>query len=291
MATILDGRAVSRIYRERIKEEVERFKRLGYREPSLAVVLVGNDPASQVYVNNKQKACKKVGIRSLFYHLPEDTPEERLLSLVGELNENPEVDGILVQLPLPKQINPQKVIETIDPNKDVDGFHPENMGKLFSNLEGGFVPCTPLGIKLLLDHYGIDLKGKDVTVVGAGYIVGKPLSVLMLNLNATVTVCHIYTKDLKEHTRRADVLVSATGVPHLIKEDMVKEGAVVVDVGISKKDGKIVGDVDFERVKEKASYITPVPGGVGPMTITALLLNTLKAYKKHLGLEGAASAV
>ncbi len=284
MATILDGREVSKLYREKIKAEIDLYREKGLREPSLAVVLVGNDPASQVYVNNKRKACQKVGIKSLFYHLPEETSEEELLKLVRELNENPKVDGILVQLPLPKQINPQKVIETIDPSKDVDGFHPENMGRLFANLEGGFVPCTPLGIKLLLEHYGIEVQGKDTTIVGAGYIVGKPLSVLMLNMNATVTVCHIYTEDLKKHTLNADILVSATGVPHLIKADMVKEGAVVVDVGISKKDGKIVGDVDFEAVKEKASYITPVPGGVGPMTITALLLNTLKAYKMHLGL-------
>ncbi len=284
MATILDGREVSKLYREKIKAEIDLYREKGLREPSLAVVLVGNDPASQVYVNNKRKACQKVGIKSLFYHLPEETSEEELLKLVKKLNENPEVDGILVQLPLPKQINPQRVIETIDPSKDVDGFHPENMGRLFANLEGGFVPCTPLGIKLLLEHYGIEVQGKDTTIVGAGYIVGKPLSVLMLNMNATVTVCHIYTGDLKKHTLNADILVSATGVPHLIKADMVKEGAVVVDVGISKKDGKIVGDVDFEAVKEKASYITPVPGGVGPMTITALLLNTLKAYKMHLGL-------
>ena len=285
MATILDGREVSRIYREKLKEEIEKYTSRGLRKPSLAVVLVGNDPASEVYINNKRKACKQVGIESLFYHLPEDTPQAELLKLIDELNENPEVDGILVQLPLPKHIDTQRVIERIRPDKDVDGFHPENMGRLIANLDGGFIPCTPLGIKILLDHYGIEVKGKDVTVVGAGYIVGKPLSVLLLNNNATVTVCHIYTRDLKKHTLNADILVSATGVPHLIKEDMVKEGAVVIDVGISKVDGKIVGDVDFERVKEKASYITPVPGGVGPMTITALLMNTLKAYKLHMGVE------
>ncbi|RTZ58003.1 MAG: bifunctional methylenetetrahydrofolate dehydrogenase/methenyltetrahydrofolate cyclohydrolase FolD [Gammaproteobacteria bacterium] len=284
MATILDGKKVSQIYRESFKEEIEKYISKGLRRPSLAVVLVGNDPASQVYVNNKRKACQKVGINSLYYHLEENISEQELLSLIDELNQNPEVDGILVQLPLPKHINPRKVIERISPDKDVDGFHPENMGKLIANVEGGFIPCTPLGIKMLFDHYGIDLQGKDVTVVGAGYIVGKPLSVLLLNMNATVTVCHIYTKDLKKHTLNADILISATGVPHLIKEDMVKEGAIVVDVGISKVDGKIVGDVDFEKVKEKASYITPVPGGVGPMTVTALLLNTIKAYKMHLNL-------
>ena len=282
MAVILDGKKVSQIYRERIKEEVKQYLERGLRKPALAVVLVGNDPASKVYVSNKRKACEKVGIESLFYHLPEETSEEKLLELIEELNSNESVDGILVQLPLPKHINTQRVIEAIRPDKDVDGFHPENMGKLIANLDSGFIPCTPLGIKLLLEHYGIDVKGKDTTIVGAGYIVGKPLSVLLLNMNATITVCHIHTKDLKKHTLGADILVSATGVPHLIKADMVKEGAIVVDVGISKVNGKIVGDVDFEKVKEKASYITPVPGGVGPMTITALLLNTLKAYKLHI---------
>jgi len=285
MANILDGKKVSQIYREQIKKEIEQIVSKGFRKPSLAVVLVGNDPASQVYVNNKRKACKQVGINSLFYHLPENIKEEQLIELVEELNENPEVDGILVQLPLPKHINPQKIIETIKPDKDVDGFHPENMGKLIANIDDGFVPCTPLGIKMLLDYYGIDVQGLDVTIVGAGYIVGKPLSILLLNNNATITVCHIYTKDLKEHTLKGDILISATGVPHLIKDDMVKEGAIVIDVGISKVNGKIVGDVDFEKVKEKASYITPVPGGVGPMTITALLKNTLKAYKLHLDID------
>jgi len=284
MAQLLDGRKVSALYRERIAKKVNELTQKGYRAPSLAVVLVGEDPASRVYVNNKRKACQKVGINSLFYHLPEETEEKELLKLVEELNENPEVDGILVQLPLPRHVNPQRIIEAIRPDKDVDGFHPENMGKLVANLEGGFIPCTPLGIKLLLKHYGIEVKGKDATVVGAGYIVGKPLSVLLLNLNATVTVCHIHTKDLKKHTKDADILISATGVPRLIKEEMVKEGAVVIDVGISKEGDKIVGDVDFEKVKQKASYITPVPGGVGPMTITALLLNTLKAYGLHLGI-------
>ncbi|WP_461830220.1 bifunctional methylenetetrahydrofolate dehydrogenase/methenyltetrahydrofolate cyclohydrolase FolD [Aquifex sp.] len=280
MSVILDGKSLSQKIREEIKKEVESFTSKGFRPPSLAVVLVGDDPASKVYVNNKRKACEKVGIKSLFYHLPENTEEERLLGLIYELNTNEEVDGILVQLPLPKHIDQTKVILSINPEKDVDGFHPENMGKLVGQIEDGFIPCTPLGIDILLKHYGIDVQGKDVVIVGAGFIVGRPLSLLMLWRNATVTVCHIYTKDLKKHTLQADILISATGVPHLIKEDMVKEGAVVVDVGISKVNGKIVGDVDFEKVKEKASAITPVPGGVGPMTVTALLLNTLKAYKK-----------
>ena len=280
MSVILDGKSLSQKIREEIRKEVESFTSKGFRPPSLAVVLVGDDPASKVYVNNKRKACEKVGIKSLFYHLPENTEEERLLGLIYELNTNEEVDGILVQLPLPKHIDQTKVILSINPEKDVDGFHPENMGKLVGQIEDGFIPCTPLGIDILLKHYGIEVQGKDVVIVGAGFIVGRPLSLLMLWRNATVTVCHIYTKDLKKHTLQADILISATGVPHLIKEDMVKEGAVVVDVGISKVNGKIVGDVDFEKVKEKASAITPVPGGVGPMTVTALLLNTLKAYKK-----------
>ena len=280
MSVILDGKALSQKIREEIKKEVENFTSKGFRAPSLAVILVGEDPASKVYVNNKRKACEKVGIKSLFYHLPENTEEEKLLGLIYELNTNEEVDGILVQLPLPKHIDQTKVILSINPEKDVDGFHPENMGKLVGQIEDGFIPCTPLGIDILLKHYGIEVQGKDVVIVGAGFIVGRPLSLLMLWRNATVTVCHIYTKDLKKHTLQADILISATGVPHLIKEDMVKEGAVVIDVGISKVNGKIVGDVDFEKVKEKASAITPVPGGVGPMTVTALLLNTLKAYKK-----------
>jgi len=282
MPLILDGRALSKKIREEIKKEVETFTARGLRPPALAVILVGNDPASLVYVNNKRRACEKVGIRSLFYHLPEETSMGELLSLIKELNENPEVDGILVQLPLPPHLDQREVITAIDPSKDVDGFHPENMGKLVAQREDGFIPCTPLGIDLLLKHYGIDLKGKDAVIVGAGFIVGRPLSLLFLWRNATTTVCHIYTKDLKSHTRRAEVLVSATGVPHLIKADMVKEGAVVIDVGISRVGNKIVGDVDFEAVKEKASAITPVPGGVGPMTVSALLLNTLKAYKLHL---------
>ena len=282
MAKILDGKALSQKIREEIKKEVESYIKKGFRRPSLAVILVGNDPASVVYVSNKRKACEKVGINSLFYHLDEKTDEEKLLGLIYELNMNEEVDGILVQLPLPKHIDQNKVILSISPEKDVDGFHPINMGKLAGFIEGGFIPCTPLGIDILLREYGIDVKGKDVVIVGAGFIVGRPLSLLMLWRNATVTVCHIHTKDLKKHTKEADILISATGVPHLIKEDMVKEGAVVIDVGISRVKGKIVGDVDFENVKDKVSAITPVPGGVGPMTVTALLLNTLKAYKNRI---------
>ncbi len=276
---ILDGKKLSEKIREGIKREVQTLREAGYRTPTLAVVLVGDDPASEVYVNNKRKACEKVEMESLLYHLPENTTTQELLELVAELNSDSKVDGILVQLPLPSQIDQQEVITAISPDKDVDGFHPQNLGRLLAFLDEGFVPCTPLGIDMLLNHYGVELKGKEVVIVGAGFIVGRPLSVLMLKRNATVSVCHIHTKDIREYTVRADVLISATGVPHLIKEDMVREGAVVVDVGISKVNGKIVGDVDFDGVKNKVSAITPVPGGVGPMTVSALLLNTLKAFK------------
>ncbi|NPA42121.1 MAG: bifunctional methylenetetrahydrofolate dehydrogenase/methenyltetrahydrofolate cyclohydrolase FolD [Aquificae bacterium] len=279
---LLDGKTLSQKIREEIKGEIEKLVGAGNRRPGLAVVLVGDDPASEVYVKNKIKACQKVGIESFFYKLDKNILTEELLDVIADLNSREEVDGILVQLPLPPQIDQGEVVLAISPEKDVDGFHPQNMGRLVAQREDGFIPCTPLGIDLLLKHYGIELKGKDVVIVGAGFIVGRPLSLLMLWRNATVTVCHIHTKDLRKFTSQADILVSATGVPGLIKGDMVKEGVVVVDVGISKVDGRIVGDVVFEEVKEKASAITPVPGGVGPMTVTGLLLNTLKAYKKRI---------
>ena len=282
---ILDGKALSEKIRGEIAQEVNDYLSKGFRPPTLAVLLIGEDPASQVYVSNKEKACQKVGIRSLSYRLPYNTTTQELLELIAQLNADEEVDGILVQLPLPSHINQQEIILAISPKKDVDGFHPENMGRLVARMEDGFIPCTPLGIDLLLSHYGIELKGKDVVIVGAGFIVGRPLSLLMLWRDATVSVCHIYTKDIKEYTKRADILISATGVPGLIKAHMVKEGAVVVDVGISRVGDRIVGDVDFEEVKERAYAITPVPGGVGPMTVTGLLLNTLKAYKKRFRLE------
>ncbi len=282
---ILDGKLLSQKIREEIKREVEDYLSQGLRKPGLAVILVGDDPASQIYVKNKLSACSKVGIESFLFQLSKGTTTEELLDVIAELNSRDEVDGILVQLPLPQQIDQNEVILAIHPDKDVDGFHPENMGKLVARMEDGFIPCTPLGIDLLLSHYGIDVKGKDVVIVGAGFIVGRPLSLLMLWRDATITVCHIHTKDITKFTRDADILISATGVPHLIKEDMVKEGAVVIDVGISKVDGKIVGDVDFENVKKKVRAITPVPGGVGPMTVTSLLLNTLKSYKRRVKLH------
>lgn len=276
---ILDGKSLAKKIKHNIKQEVKHLE----RKPKLAVVLVGDDQASLVYVKNKVQACADVGFSSQLDMFEKDVEEDVLLNHIKSLNEQEDVDGILVQLPLPSHISMQKVIDTIDPSKDVDGFHPQNMGKLFSgDLENAFIPCTPLGIKLLLDEYNIDLKGKNVCIVGAGFIVGKPLSMLILNHDATVSVCHKYTKDIVEYTKTADILISATGVPFLIKDYMVKEGAVVIDVGISKVNGKIVGDVDFESVSQKASFITPVPGGVGPMTVATLLLNTLKAYKQRI---------
>jgi methylenetetrahydrofolate dehydrogenase (NADP+)/methenyltetrahydrofolate cyclohydrolase len=276
---ILDGKSLAKKIKHSIKEEIKHLD----RKPKLVVVLVGDDPASLVYVKNKVQACADVGFSSQLDMFEKDVEEDVLLNHIKRLNEQEDVDGILVQLPLPSHISMHKVIDAIDPSKDVDGFHPNNMGKLFSgDLEKAFIPCTPLGIKLLLEEYSIDIKGKNVCIVGAGFIVGKPLSMLMLSQDATVSICHKYTKDILDYTKTADILISATGVPFLIKDYMVKEGAVVIDVGISKVNGKIVGDVDFESVSQKASFITPVPGGVGPMTVATLLLNTLKAYKQRI---------
>lgn len=281
---ILDGRELSKKIRNGIRDEIAGYRALGLRRPGLAVILVGEDPASRIYVKNKVKACEEVGINSYLYELDASITLQELLEVVAELNAREEVDGILVQLPLPSHIDQREVILAINPEKDVDGFHPQNMGKLVARMEDAFVPCTPLGIDILLRHYGVELKGREVVIVGAGFIVGRPLSLLMLWRDATVTVCHVHTKDIAEHTLRAEVLISATGTPKLIKEHMVKEGAVVVDVGISKVGGRVVGDVDFESVSKKASAITPVPGGVGPMTVTGLLLNTLKAYRRRVGI-------
>ncbi len=285
MAVILDGKKLSEKIKKELKEEVENFKSQGLREPALAVVLVGNDPASEIYVRNKIKSCQTVGIRSVDVRLPEETTQEKLNSIVKELNEDEGIDGIIVQLPLPKHLSCREVIEFISPKKDVDGFHPENAGKCLLGLyEKGLMPCTPAGVMKIFEEYGIELQGKNAVMVGHSNIVGKPLATMMINANATVSVCHVYTKDLASFTKEADILCVATGVPHLIKADMVKEGAVVIDIGISRINGKIVGDVDFENVKEKASAITPVPGGVGPMTIAMLLYNTVKAYKMRMGI-------
>jgi methylenetetrahydrofolate dehydrogenase (NADP+)/methenyltetrahydrofolate cyclohydrolase len=276
---ILDGKALANKIKARAKIEIDQLKSKGII-PGLAVILVGNNPASQVYVNMKTKACEEVGIYSINHRMPEEVNEKDLLYVIDMLNKNPLVNAILVQLPLPSKINEEKVIEAIDPKKDVDGFHPYNMGKLLRGQPFIF-PCTPYGIMKLFEEYKIELKAKDVCVIGAGNITGKPMSYMLLNENATVQICHIYTKNLKEKTKTADIIISATGKAHLIKADMVKEGVIVVDVGIAKVNDKIVGDVDFENVSKIASYITPVPGGVGPMTIAMLISNTVFLSKQQ----------
>jgi len=282
LAIILDGKKLANEIREDLKKEVEGYINEGLRPPALAVVLVGNDPASEIYVKKKRETCDYIGIKSVFHHLPEETTEDELLDLICELNLDENIDGILVQLPLPKHIDTNKILVSILPEKDVDGFHPLNIGKLTTGIGEGIVPCTPLGIWILLKHYGIDTFKKDVVVVGASNIVGKPMSLIFLkDEKSTITVCHKNTKDLKEKTKNADILVVAVGKPHLITEDMVKDGAVVIDVGINRLDnGKLVGDVDFENVKNKAYAITPVPGGVGPLTVISLMINTLSAYRE-----------
>ena len=275
---ILDGKTLAQNIEIEIQKEVESLGQKGIT-PGLAVMLVGSDPASQSYVNMKAKACKRTGIYSITHEMPENIQQESLLQTIAMLNQNPNIDGILVQLPLPKHIDTTAVLEAIAPHKDVDGFHPFNMGRVFANLES-FVPATPMGVLTLLKHYKIPLQGKNVVIVGASNIVGKPLGALFLNENATITLCHIYTQDLAKHTKEADILCVAVGKPNLITKDMVKEGAIVVDIGISRlQDGRIVGDVDFENVAPLCEFITPVPGGVGPMTIASLLQNTLKAAK------------
>lgn len=277
---LLDGKSIASAFEEKIKQEVEELNR-NFIYPTLAVILVGNDAPSASYVRMKSKACERVGINALSYLMPENTTEEFLLQKIDNLNRDDKVDGILVQLPLPKHINAQKILEKIRADKDVDGFHPLNMGKLILGLEG-FVPATPMGIMQLLQSYDLSVRGKNCTIVGASNIVGKPLASLLLNAGATVNVCHILTQDVGFFTRNADFVFVGVGKAGLIKEDMINTGTVVVDIGINRVEGKIVGDVDFENVAPKCSYITPVPGGVGPMTIAALLQNTLKSAKMKL---------
>ncbi len=273
MATRIDGKEISQMVKDELKERVKKEK----IEATLAVIQVGSDPASTVYVGNKKKACEYIGIRSLAFELPEETKEEELLDLVRELNEREDVDGILVQLPLPTHMDEDKVIQTISPKKDVDGFHPQSVGAL-SIGQPGFVSCTPAGVIQLLKRSGVEIEGKECVIVGRSNIVGKPMALLMLRENATVTVCHSRTKDLKEVTRRADILIVAIGKPGFITKEYVKEGAVVIDVGIHRgADNKLCGDVDFEGVEPVASAITPVPGGVGPMTIAMLMNNCVEA--------------
>ena len=283
MGDLIDGRKVSEDTRKIISENVSRLAGEKGVTPGLAAVLVGDNPASDIYVRNKRKACEKVGIYSEEHRLSGDTGEDELLELVNKLNEDDNIHGILVQLPLPDQIDDSKILRSITPLKDVDGFHPENVGHLVSG-NPRFISCTPYGIIKMLEYYNIDIKGKEAVIVGRSNIVGKPVSMLLLHRHATITVCHSRTKDLGEVTRRADILVAAIGRANMITEDMVKDGAVVIDVGINRKDdGKLTGDVDFEPVKEKASFITPVPGGVGPMTITMLLWNTLESARLSSG--------
>ncbi len=284
-AVILDGKSLAKQIREELKKEIDGYLKQGHRNPNLVVILVGEDPASQVYVENKRKACKEVGINSMVFKLPENTTQTELLELIGKFNGDEDIDGILVQLPLPSHINTQEIIEAINPHKDVDGFHPENMGKLATGKDDGIIPCTPLGIWIMLKHYKIPTFKRDVVIVGASNIVGKPMGLLFLkNEEAPISICHINTRDLKSYTRRAEILIVAVGKPGLITADMVKEGAVVVDVGINRlEDGSLVGDTDFEALKEKVAAITPVPGGVGPMTVASLLLNTVNIYRKKLG--------
>lgn len=272
MAQLIDGKKISAEIKDELKKQVSELKVDG-KEITLAVIQVGNDPASSVYVGNKKKACEYIGIKSLAYELPEDTTEEKLLSIIEELNNRDDVNGILVQLPLPSHINEDKVIETIDSKKDVDGFNPMSVGAL-SIGKKGFVSCTPAGIIQLLKRSNIEIEGKECVVVGRSNIVGKPMAMLLLRENGTVTVAHSRTKNLKEVTKRADILVAAVGKPKFITADYVKEGAVVIDVGIHRNENnKLCGDVDFESVEPKASAITPVPGGVGPMTIAMLMYN------------------
>jgi len=278
-AGIIDGKEIAGELRHKIKERVRGLK-LKNIVPGLSVILVGDDPASQVYVRNKERACEELGIRSKTFKLPQETSQAEVIDLIKKLNNDPEIHGILVQLPVPKQIDPDAVIEAIDPAKDVDGLHPVNMGRLIRGQQC-LKPCTPHGCMVMIKRTGIDIKGKKAVVVGRSNIVGKPVSVMLLQENATVTVCHSKTVNLEKETREADILVVAVGRPEFIKGDMVKPGAVVIDVGINRLDNrKLVGDVDFESVSKKAGWITPVPGGVGPMTITMLMHNTVEAAER-----------
>lgn len=278
---IISGKDISIKRKDELKKEVEQLVADDKRLPQLVVILVGDNQASQTYVRNKEKGCQYIGIKSQVIRKDADMSEEELVSLIKELNEDKDVDGILVQLPLPKHINEDRILDLIDPSKDVDGFHPDNVARLFLGQES-LVPCTPKGMMVMLDEIGYDLTGKEVVVVGRSNIVGKPVALLCLQRNATVTIAHSRTKDLKQVCKRADVLIAAIGKAKFFNKDYIKEGAVVLDVGINRdENNKLCGDVDFDDVKDIVSYITPVPGGVGPMTITMLLSNTLEAYKQR----------
>jgi methylenetetrahydrofolate dehydrogenase (NADP+)/methenyltetrahydrofolate cyclohydrolase len=274
-AKIIDGKAIAAEIRQNVKQRVEHRLANGERAPGLAVVLVGSDPASQVYVRNKRKSCAEVGFISKSFDLPAETSEQELLAVIDQLNDDDAIDGILVQLPLPQHIDSDNVIERIHPDKDVDGFHPYNVGRLVQRIPQ-LRPCTPYGVMTLLEHIGVEIPGMEAVVVGASNIVGRPMGLELLLAGCTVTTCHRFTKDLEGHVRRADLLVVAVGKPNFITGDWIKPGAIVIDVGINRLDnGKLVGDVEFESAAQKAGWITPVPGGVGPMTIATLLQNTL----------------
>jgi methylenetetrahydrofolate dehydrogenase (NADP+)/methenyltetrahydrofolate cyclohydrolase len=279
MAQIIDGKGIAAGIRQELSEEVKSFREERKIVPKLCVVLVGEDPASQVYVRNKEKACVSVGMEGETRRIPASIKQAQLIELVRSINNDKNVHGLLVQLPLPKELDPIAVLDEISPEKDVDGLHPLNMGKLLRGERPMHVPCTPQGIMELILSTGIEIKGKEAVVVGRSNIVGKPISLLLLGKHATVTICHSRTRDLGEVTRRADILVASVGSPRIIQGDMVKEGAIVIDVGMNRLAEKLVGDVDFDAAKEKAAFITPVPGGVGPMTIAMLLRNTLNAAR------------
>ena len=278
----IDGKAFSQTVLEKIREEHSQLKEKYGKPAGLAVVIVGNNPASQVYVKNKIRACEDVGFYSENIELDENISEKELLQEINKLNKNDRINGILVQLPLPAHINELKIIDSISPEKDVDGFHVSNIGKMVIGDETGFLSCTPYGIMQLLEEYKIEIAGKDAVIIGRSNIVGKPMALMLIQKGATVQVCNSNTKDLRKKLNEADIIIVAAGVPKLLKKEDVKEGTVVIDVGINRVDGKICGDVDYEEVAEKTSYITPVPGGVGPMTIASLIKNTFKSYKNSL---------
>lgn len=281
VAQVISGTAVAESIKSNVASEIQKNVSAGKRAPGLAVILVGSDPASQVYVNSKRKTCETLGIYSKSYDLPKETSETELLALIDELNQNEAIDGILVQLPLPTQIDSTKVIEAIRPDKDVDGFHPYNVGRLCQRIPT-LRACTPYGVMKLLEHTQLDLYGKHAVIVGASNIVGRPMALELLLAGCTVTVTHRFTQDLPHHIRQADILVVAVGKPEFIQGEWIKEGAVVIDVGINRVDSKLVGDVEYDIATNRAGYITPVPGGVGPMTVAMLMQNTLQAYQTHL---------
>lgn len=276
---IIDGRAIAKKVEAEVKADVEKLISEKGVTPGLSAILVGEDPASKMYVRLKHKACERVGIFAEDQHLPEDITQEKLLDVISSLNARKDIHGILLQLPLPKHLNEQEAMNAIDPAKDADGFHPFNMGQLLIGIEE-LVPCTPKGIIRALEEYGVEIQGKHAVIVGHSNVVGKPMAAMLVNRNATVSICHVFTKDVTKFTKDADILVVATGVKHLIKEDMVKEGAVIFDVGITEENGKVYGDVDFENVINKASRVTPVPGGVGPVTIATLMQHVLMSAQK-----------